>query len=382
MRDLLRQRNAELGYQVELLFHLLEETHVPRELELYKLYVLRVCESLRIQIKRNLSLLQLSQYGILDELLGETTEAIWCFRLLSGQFSVPILRAADWDRLSLSILSWLHRQHIQTQDRPAAVASGMCSVVPFQNAPVYYFPSVEQRGLLYQPLLFHEFGHFIYYCHKPEMDDLVSELREDVVNSLSPMSRRNDRYSEERSIQRQRIADTWYSWAQELFCDAVGFQIGGPSFLKAFSSFLGVFNEADFYRPPKNLQLSDHPVTWLRVHFLTDRAADAGFPKLAKSVQQRWEKVAKTIGMVEDYHGFYHESLSEVIEDTLSCMLTEASPYSFTSVESAGGGWSPCVDSPIRLLNWAWQVYETRPDQYTMWEAEQVDLLLSRLDHI
>jgi hypothetical protein len=240
---------------------------------------------------------------------------------------------------------------------------------------------VEQRGFLYQPLLFHEFGHFVYYRHKPEMDDLVSELRQDVINSLRPISRRNDRYSEERAMQRQLIANTWYTWAQELFCDAVGFQIGGPSFVKAFSSFLGVFNESDFYRPPKNLQLSEHPVTWLRVRFLANRAADAGFSELAESVQERWEMVARIIGVAEDYHGFYHDSLSGVIENTLSCMLTEASPRAFTSAEAAGGGWRPYVDSPIRLLNWAWQVYEAKHDQYAVWEAEQMDLLLNKPAH-
>ena len=98
MRDFLRQRNDELGRQVGLLLRSIEEAQVPKELELYRLYVMQVCQALLSKIRRNLALLQLGQSDILDELLGETTEVTWCFRLLSGQFSVPVLRASQCRR--------------------------------------------------------------------------------------------------------------------------------------------------------------------------------------------------------------------------------------------------------------------------------------------
>ena len=103
---------------------------------------------------------------------------------------------------------------------------------PFLHiAPTYFFPFLEQKGLLFQPLLFHEFGHLLYLCHKREMDDLVRELQREVEDVLTPPSQRNDRHSDIQAGQRQTIVDTWYRWAQELFCDAVGLTIEGPSFL-------------------------------------------------------------------------------------------------------------------------------------------------------
>ncbi|MGA2402115.1 MAG: hypothetical protein ABSG91_10450, partial [Syntrophobacteraceae bacterium] len=240
--------------------------------------------------------------------------------------------------------------------------------------PVYLFPSVEQQGLLYQPLLFHEFGHLLYQIHKSEMDDLVAELREEVINLLLPVSQRNDRFAEEQASKRQIIADTWYSWIQEIFCDAVGFQLGGPCFLYAFSSFLSTLAEGDFYRQPGDLEHSDHPITWLRVRFLTDRALGGGYNRCAEIVQNEWRLIADLMDVVEDYHGFYHEALAEVISNTIRDMLTEAAPRECSQLEAAGSGWNPDSDSPIRLLNWAWQVYMDNPDRYSVWETEQIEL--------
>lgn len=381
MRGFLKQRNQELVHGIEVLLHSINGAQIPTELQPYEEYIVEICGILQTQINHNLARLRLNQPDILEDVLSETTKITWSFRLLSAHFSIPILRASKSDRLCLAIIGWLHREHPETLRCPPAVTSGKCSIFPFVEAPIYRFPSVEQRGLLYQPLLFHEFGHFLYRRRKPEMDDLVSELRQEVIDLLRPVSQRNDRYSEERAAERQTIANTWYNWAQELFCDAVGFEIGGPSFLQAFSSFVGVFNQGDFYRQPEDLRLSEHPVNWLRVRFLTERAASAGFADLAKIVEKEWRMIAQTMGVVEDYHGFYHESLSKAIKTTIQDMLTEASPRKHAEAEANGGGWCPTSDSPIRLLNWAWQIYDSASEQYSSWQAEQIRLFLGSSVH-
>ncbi len=98
------------------------------------------------------------------------------------------------------------------------------------------FPSNEQPGLLFQVLHFHEFGHLLYIYHKPELDALVKEIQAEVDEMLMPTSFRNDRHAERQAAERRAIVDTWYKWAQELLCDAVGLAIGGPAFLQAFPS--------------------------------------------------------------------------------------------------------------------------------------------------
>src|SRR5439155_7631987 len=106
------------------------------------------------------------------------------------------------------------------------------------------------RGLLYQALYFHEFGHLLYVCHMQEMDDLVRALQGEIEDILTPPAQRNDRHADVQTATRQTIAYTWYRWAQEFFCDAVGLTIGGPCFLRAFSGYLGTMDRGDFYRDP------------------------------------------------------------------------------------------------------------------------------------
>lgn len=377
MRELLTIRNQALSRNVEILLSSIINTRIPYELQPYKSLVLKICEQLKDSIGLNQSYLQIEEADILEDVLSATQQITQFVRLLSSHLSVPILRASLFDRLLLRTIRWLHQEHTQTEHFPPAFTSGRCAIYLFRQLPVYLFPSIEQQGLLYQPLLFHEFGHLLYQIHELEMNDLVAEFREEVINLLMPASQRNDRFAEEQASQRQIIADTWYSWIQELFCDAVGFQIGGPGFLHAFSTFLSTLAKGDFYRQPRDLKYSDHPVTWLRVRFLTERASEQGFQAKAKMINQEWRTIAELMGVAEDYHGFYHESLAEIIANTINDMMTEAAPRRCTQLEAEGNGWNPGSDSPIRLLNWAWQIYMDDPARYPEWETERIEALLN-----
>jgi len=376
MRELLGRRNQALLHHVEVLLSTIRKSQIPNELEPYRAQVLLVCESLKASIDSNQEYLRIEQADILEDVLSNTQQITQIVRLLSSHLSIPIFRASLSDRLILAILRWLHEEHHQSRHFPPAFASGRCSIYLFGGLPVYLFPSIEQHGLLYQPLLFHEFGHLLYQIHQSEMNDLVAGLREEILDLLMPASQRNDRFAEEQTSKRQIIAETWYSWTQEIFCDAVGFKLGGTCFLYAFSSFLSTLAKGDFYRPPQDLNHSEHPVTWLRVRFLAERASEEGFEGAAETVRKEWRMIAEAMGVVEDYHGFYHESLAEVIINTVSDMLIEAAPRTPSQLEMAGGGWNPDSDSPIRLLNWAWQVHMNDSGRYPQWETEQIGTLL------
>jgi hypothetical protein len=256
------------------------------------------------------------------------------------------------------------------------MCDGDVAVLPLVDfVPVYFFPSIEQRGILFQPLLFHEFGHLLYACHKPEMDDLVGDLQQAIEDALVPPSIRNDRHAQQRALQRRLIVRVWYRWAQELFCDAVGFQIGGPAFLRAFAMFLSRLDVGDFVKPSEQLGASNHPVTALRVQFLTRRARSAGFGGVADGITREWLAVSQALGAATDYHGFYDDSLENAVERALEDMLTEASPQHFVEDDVAETS-SPSVwSSPVALCNAAWHTYEQRPEGYPDWEAEQLGRL-------
>lgn len=380
MQVLLTRRNQDLLQNLDQLDTLLVDAKIPPELELFRAKLVARCKKLRQDVTHNLTYLSLGEKSIQKDILSVTTQIVQEVHLISSRLATPILRASPSDRLCLITIDWLHRSHPETEPYPAAFITSAPAVWPFHDlapAPIYFFPSLEQYGLLYQSLLFHEFGHFLYRCHEPEMDALVRDLQYSINDLLMPASQRNDRYSEYITNQRQDITFTWYDWIQELFCDSVGFQIGGPSFINAFSKYLGIRHHNDYFRPPERLIGSSHPVTWLRVHFLARHATDAGFYDLAKRIESEWHLIAGLLGITEDYYGFYDESLDDVINHTIEDMLTEVGPRQFTGQEVNASEWSPELDSLVQLFNWAWQVYSSEPDQYFSWESKQIERLLS-----
>jgi hypothetical protein len=119
-------------------------------------------------------------------------------------------------------------------------------------------------------------------------------------------------------------------------------------------------------------------VAQLRIRFLTERASAGGFEKLARRAQIEWHAVSQAMGIREDYHGFYDHRLEGVVDRTIRDMLDEVNPRPYTEDEARAGGWGMEVDTPVRLLNWAWQAYTADKDGYASWEGQQIGLFLGR----
>jgi len=378
MRALLEARNRSLLRDLEQLGDSLASSGIPSELEPYRTRLLTVCDSFQKQCERNVKDLDRGRDEILEDVLSNTQQATQAVRLLSAKLATPVLRASSEDRLCLKTIGWLHRCHGVTASLPAAFADGECAIWPFLGiAPVYFFPSAEQRGLLFQPLYFHEFGHLLYACHKPEMDDLVRDLQKAIEDLLKPAAERNDRHSAVKAEERQAIAYTWYRWAQELFCDMVGLTIGGPCFLRAFSGYLGTMDRGDFYREPDDLRFSTHPVKWLRIKLLIERAKGAGFAEVARDAEEEWKIVATTMGVSEDYHGFYDKTFEVAVLKTLDDMLIEAGPRSCSGSEAGAQRDAGRADSIVAVLNEAWRVYISDSAGYPSWESATLRKLLA-----
>lgn len=108
----------------------------------------------------------------------------------------PVIRARPSDRLCLRFLQWLHSAHPQSQHIPAAFSDGSFASWPDPRFPtIYVMPPSAQRRLLYLSLFFHEFGHLLYACHKPEMDDLVRSLQQTISEYLEPSVQRDDAHA-------------------------------------------------------------------------------------------------------------------------------------------------------------------------------------------
>jgi hypothetical protein len=297
MRDTLRKKNEALRADITGIVRLSAEAKIVSDLEPYRTALLRSATDLLLKIETNLVNLGLGQENLLPDILSETATLIQWSRLFKYRFLRPLHRASDWDRICLRTISWLHNQHADTKRYPPVFADDDISIIPSAHLiPFYFFPCLEQRTLLFQPLFFHEFGHLLYQCHKREMDDLVGEFQQAVEGALLPASQRNDQYSQVQMKVRQSVVETWYSWTQEFFCDAVGLVIGGPSFLHAFSEYMAKYQASDFYREPGNLHGSTHPVSWLRIQLLIDRARQRGYEQAAQMVIGQWKRIATLLG--------------------------------------------------------------------------------------
>lgn len=348
------------------------EAELPPELRPYYEAVLGLQAELRQQVTHNLELLDEGPEAILPDILSNTQATTRSFALHNHMFVRPVLRAKPSDSLCLKMLQWLHYAHPRTENIPVALSDDEAGVIPLDPA-IYFMPCSVQHGLLYLPLFFHELGHILYALHRSKMDDLVQDLQRRLEQLLTPSVRRNDEHGREGERQRGMIAETWYEWSQELFCDAVGYSIGGTAFACAISMYLRMRGPDQYRVPPELLAGRSHPVAWLRVRILADRARRMGRDADACLLEDAWDQIGESMGIAEDYYGFYDDSFLDSVQTTIDDMLVEASPRAFREEEVAPAATGAAPSSPIHLLNLAWMAFLDDPDGYRHREVRLVD---------
>ena len=373
IRDTLRRKNRDLEQDLEHIVALVGPAHIVAELQPYRVAFLARIQQLLALSRANLAWLEAGWASLLPDVLSETSTLLQHVRLMKFRYLRGLYRAGDWDRVCLRTIAWLHAGHPETASYPAVFADDDVSIIPAKGLPFYFFPCLEQRGLRFQPLFFHEFGHLLYKCHEQELDVLVGEFQQVVESESLPASQRNDQYAQEQARIRQSIVETWYKWTQEFFCDAVGLVIGGPSFLNAFSEYVNKFQLSDYYRQPSDLHGSTHPISRLRIELLAERAEADGFDQHSARVVRQWTETANLLNLTEDHHGFYTASLKTALRQTLSDMLVEVSPRKCTEEEAAGMGWDSQPHDLVGLFNQTWLKYFEAPGEFQSWERSVLE---------
>ena len=375
MRELLQQNNVALLHEIQKLQRSLRQAsnNIPNELKGYIDWVAEVCAEFSRSVLQNLEYLESERQDLLEDILSETQKVSRDFYVFNKCHTTPILRARKSDQLPLKLLLWLHATHPKTKDIPVAVCDGEFSIW-VTGSSIYFTPCAAQQGVLNLSLFFHEFGHLLYRCYREEMNDLVRELQAEIKRLLLPDVIKNDRYTEKRETNQTIIVETWRTWAEEFFCDAVGFVIGGAAFAHAFSMYLRMLGRSQYH--VEKLAYRSHPVPWIRIQLLADRARQMGYNTIADDLEDEWNQIASALGVGENYYGFYDPAFLPIIQQKLDDMLTESAPREFQTLEVAKQESELNFTSPVALLNTAWQRFRDDPDNYQKWEESAISHFL------
>ncbi len=347
---------------------------VPAELNRLREWILSAYKNIEDGLNQLEYYIGLNDSDLHEDILSNFSSLQTVFRIISTKYLPAIYRNHDNDLLALKLLTWLHNEHSQTKNQPFFIQDGDFSILTGVGYPLgYYLPVISQQGLLFLPLFFHEIGHYFYKAHKPEMDALVQELQTKLGVILQPPFKSNNQVAKDQADKAQRIVETWYEWTQEFFCDAVGLEIGGKTYLNAFSYYLRMQGQNSLQLPEKNLANSSHPVNWLRIKFLAERARRLGLIAEADALEKSWQKIADTLKINEEYFGYYSPKYHQAITETIDNMLVEAAPVSFGDYVTTATG---ANSSYIQLIHEAWDNFESDPEQYDQWERSIVRSLL------
>ncbi len=118
------------------------------------------------------------------------------------------------------------------------------------------------------------------------------------------------------------------------------------AFANGFSAYMWTRGRGEYHATPDEPALRSHPVTWLRVKLVADRARQLACAADADALERSWADVASALGVTEDYYGYFEESLLEAVRKTVSDMLTETNPRTFRARAEFLGGRAPRLAGP------------------------------------
>jgi len=366
MKRILQNNNRDLRREITALRNIIASSKYPPMLAPYVLWLQKFIAQQSAVIDSNFKYLEMNVPEIMSEILERTQSATRNLRILSTKFITPISRYNHADYISICMIKWLHEQHPQSKTIAFAISEGQFSIYPFIDIPViYYLPSSSQRSLLHLALFFHEYGHFLFQYHKLEMVNLVAELQEKLEEILVQPFQQNDIKSNRDRRRAKKIIETWFDWTEELFCDAVGLAIGGKAFLHTFSLYLRMSGREAFYLTESDLEGSSHPISYIRIKFLVQRARKMGLSNEAKILEDEWRKLADLMSLNQVYHGYYSPSYDAFVNEAIDCMLEEANPIQFNQNRLS---FKDKINF-VELVNEAWDRYLLDEDQFEQWEA-------------
>jgi hypothetical protein len=368
---------TDLIREIEASEELINKATIPNEIAVYKDWLLRSLADLKSELNKIKYYLRL---GIQDDdiTLATTTDLIRfrnIFRILNTTYIPLLIRIIPDDYLTLKFINWLHQEHKQTLNHPFIITNGDFGIYPSKDSPIrYHLPVASQISLLHFPLIFHEFGHLLFIKHKEEMVDIIKAFQKKLNEIIDLPIQKYENKNQPELLKRTLIIETWYEWLEELFCDAVGLNIGGNAYLNAFSHFIRFSGSSTYFVPEKDLAKRSHPVSWLRVRLLSERAIRFGLNNESRELLNDWQKIADVLKIKEEYFGYYSKDFHSEIVSSLNDMLTEAEPIQFQNYLHI-----KTFPNFINLLIESWERFQKEPEKYPSLEREIIRKILETI---
>ena len=232
-------------------------------------------------------------------------------------------------------------------------------------------PLAESDFLLHLPDLYHEIAHpLITEKNNPVIEPYQHEYSKFLGTTVAYFDeerKSNLRSTGPREYFREIIETLEYAWtmgwANEIFCDLFAIYTLGPAY--AWAHFhLTAGHDAD----PYGVQLSgpsSHPPDHARMEAMLIGLALIGFTDQAAVVRKNWESLLDATGATQD----------PIFRRACPYMLLErAAIYALEGLKGihcrivAPGTTGKIHD----LLNAAWDIFWSKPDEYHAWEREAV----------
>ncbi len=286
--------------------------------------------------------------------------------------AVAALARSHTDDAALSrLVADIHRE-IRCPLAPPTVTS--LSREYFSISPVFRLlevPLAESDFLLHLPDLYHEIAHpLITEVNNPVIEPYQLEYSKFLGAALDHFA--EERKANQRSTGPRRyfgnVIDTleyaWaIGWANEIFCDLFAIYTLGPAY--AWAHFhLTARHDADPYEVQFTGPLS-HPPDHARMEAMLIGLDLIGFAEQASVVRKKWEGLLDATGATQD--PMFRRACPYPLLERAAIHALEGLKRINCRVVTEG-----TTGKIHDLLNAAWEIFWSKPDEYHSWEREAV----------
>jgi len=237
-------------------------------------------------------------------------------------------------------------------------------------------PLAEGRFLLHLPDLYHELAHSLFaFSHDARLIEFQRRwlAANDVATEYfhSELRRAGSGFSPQTF---QRYIATWLQcwceWSIEFFCDLFALYVAGPAYAWAHLHLCASTGAHAFELPL--FSCSTHPPDAARMDLLLRGLKRLGFRDESRAISDRWQKLLGTRG--EQCSPEYRRCFAPEILDASERLAFEAT-------ESLGCSLArpPITEQGRKLLNEAWGMFWSAPEEFPTWEHTAATAILGSL---